>query len=70
MKLSELKFTTKEMIYIIAATTAYFGQLSHLSNKMDEYRYRTDLRLQALEMRINGQMAILPKQIKIEDERP
>lgn len=69
MKLADLKFSTKEVIYIIAATVAYIGQLTHLSNKIDEYRYKTDLRLQAIEMRITpNEMAILPKELKLEGE--
>ena len=68
MKLSNLNFSTKEVIYIIAATMAYVGQLTHLSNKIDEYRYKTDLRLQAIEMSINQEVAILPKRIILEDE--
>lgn len=73
MKISELKFDTKEVIYITMAVVAYFGQLSHLSNKIDAYRYKTDLRVQGIEYRIasleGGKIsAVLPKETKLEDE--
>lgn len=69
MKLSSLQFNTKEVIYITMAVVAYFGQLTHLSNKIDAYKYKTDLRLQAIEMRISpNELAILPKETKLQDE--
>ena len=73
MKLEELKFSSKEVIYIIAAVSAYIGQLTHLSNKIDEYRYKTDLKMQSVEYRVssleaNHVSAILPKETKLEDE--
>ena len=73
MQLSKLTFNPKEVIYITMAVVAYFGQLTHLSNKIDEYRYKTDLRLQGVEFRIssleaNSVSAILPKKIQLENE--
>lgn len=73
MQLSKLTFQPKEVIYITMAVVAYFGQLTHLSNKIDAYRYKTDLRLQGVEYRIsslegNHVSAILPKETKLEDE--
>lgn len=73
MQLSKLTFQPKEVIYITMAVVAYFGQLTHLSNKIDEHRYKTDIRLQGVEYRISslegGKIsAILPKETKLEDE--
>ena len=73
MQLSKLTFNPKEVIYITMAAVAYFGQLTHLSNKIDEYRYKTDLRLQGVEFRIsslevNKIAGILPKEPNLEDE--
>lgn len=73
MNFSKLTFNPKEVIYITMAVVAYFGQLTHLSNKIDEYRYKTDLRLQGVEYRVsslesNHISAILPKETKLEDE--
>ena len=73
MQLSKLTFNPKEVIYITMAVVAYFGQLTHLSNKIDAYRYKTDLRLQGVEFRIsslevNKIAGILPKEPNIESE--
>lgn len=73
MNLSKLTFSPKEVVYIAMAVVAYFGQLTHLSNKIDEYRYKTDLRLQGVEFRISSlegslMSAILPKKIQLENE--
>lgn len=74
MNFSKIRFEAKEVIYIVMAVVAYIGQLAHLSNKIDEYRYKTDLRLQGVEFRVAALepkqfSAILPKETKIEDEK-
>ena len=73
MNLSNLKFDVKEVIYITMAVVAYFGQLTHLSNKIDENRYKSDMRLQSIEFRLGSLegrniSAILPKEPKMESE--
>lgn len=81
-EVSKLKFEFKEVVYIVAAATAYFTQLSILSNKIEDYKSKSDLSFQAHDFRISAlelsfkinnypkQVATLPTSptIKNEDE--
>ena len=79
---SKLKFEFKEDVYIVAAAIAYFTQLSILSNKIEDYKSKSNLSFQAHDFRISAlelslkvnsfpkQVATLPTapSIKGEDE--
>ena len=79
---SKLKFEFKEVVYIVAAAIAYFTQLSILSNKIEDYKSKSNLSFQAHDFRISAlelslkvnsfpkQVATLPTapSIKGEDE--
>ena len=81
-EVSKLRFEFKEVAYIIAATIAYFTQLSILSNKIEDHKSKSDLNFRAHDFRISAlelslkvnsfpkQVATLPTSptIKGEDE--
>ena len=81
-EVSKLRFEFKEVVYIVAAAIAYFTQLSILSNKIEDYKSKSNLSFQAHDFRISAlelslkvnsfpkQVATLPTapSIKGEDE--
>lgn len=51
---SKLRFEVKEVAYIVMAAVAYFAQLSILSNKIEDYKSKSDLSFQAHDFRISA----------------
>lgn len=72
MDFSKIRFEAKEVVYVALAVIGYVGQLAHINSKFDEFRLRTELRLQGVEFRLNTienkPLAILPKEPKFENE--
>jgi hypothetical protein len=72
MEVSKLRFDIKEVVYLMVAATAYFTQLTILSNKIETQRTNSALKFQEFTFRIgilesklnlaNTSMAILPQQ--------
>lgn len=74
-EVSKLRFEFKEVAYIVMAAIAYFTQLSILSNKIENYKHKSDMNFQEMEFRIkaveianNVAIMPIPPSVKKEDE--